>query len=273
LLRVQCGKAKRGAGGGILLPVFILWEPFRYPFTWLPILALRPSTKAPPATTISNPVSISLLFSRIYLFGNPFVFFSFYFFFLVRDSRVAIWGKRRRRKKQKTSTRKKKETGAHDASHSCLFHRCWRALWTVHVFAQVVTSLDNQITHAHTHTHSKKKGIKKKTKQEKGEQTHITNTFSACVCRIYIKHLGRRLYNCYSRKTNKLNFLPCIFFFFFSNKFLISFVLLFWQLLRVTHGGRTGMRLLLLQFHFSLLVWQILTPKGFLLAEWKTREL
>jgi hypothetical protein len=187
LLRVQCGKAKRGAGGGILLPVFILWEPFRYPFTWLPILALRPSTKAPPATTISNPVSISLLFSRIYLFGNPFVFFSFYFFFLVRDSRVAIWGKRRRRNKRR-NTRKKKETGAHDASHSCLFHRCWRALWTVHVFAQVVTSLDNQITHAHTHTHTlKEKGDKKK-KQEKGEQTadtHHKHLFCLCVSYIY----------------------------------------------------------------------------------------
>jgi hypothetical protein len=110
LLRVQCGKAKRGAGGGILLPVFILWEPFRYPFTWLPILALRPSTKAPPATTISNPLSISLLFSRIYLFGNPFVFFFLLFFF--SGSGLPSCNLRQTKKKKKTKdehTKKKRD--------------------------------------------------------------------------------------------------------------------------------------------------------------------
>ena len=61
--RIQCGKPKRDLCGS----VFILWEPFRS-FTWLPILALRPSTKAPPVT-ISNPythVSISPFRAFIY---------------------------------------------------------------------------------------------------------------------------------------------------------------------------------------------------------------
>jgi Trk-type K+ transport system membrane component len=108
LLRVQCGKAKRGAGGGILLPVFILWEPFRYPFTWLPILALRPSTKAPPATTISNPVSISLLFSRIYLFGNPFVFFPFIFFFWFGTPELQFEANEEEEKNKRRAHEKKK---------------------------------------------------------------------------------------------------------------------------------------------------------------------
>ena len=85
--------------------------------------------------------------------------------------------KRRRRKKRLANDGDRPMT----TSHSCLFHRCWRALWTVHVFAQVVTSLDNQITHAHT---LKNEEEEKKNKRERRAASsyrlkrHITNTFT-----------------------------------------------------------------------------------------------
>ena len=69
--------------------------------------------------------------------------------------------KRRRRKKRLANDGDRPMT----TSHSCLFHRCWRALWTVHVFAQVVTSLDNQITHAHTLKNEEEEKKKQKRKE------------------------------------------------------------------------------------------------------------